>query len=114
MEPSTTVTRPKSFGDMLLSIPRGVLFLVLFVAASIPLFITVTVPNNPRDETIDLYSSLMKLQKGDVVLVQSDWTNSTRGESRGEFDAILKLLMRKEVKFALMSAADPQAPQVAR
>jgi hypothetical protein len=48
------------------------------------------------------------------VIVQSDWTNSSRGESAGAMEALMRILIRKKVKFALMSVADPNAPRVAR
>lgn len=104
----------KSFGELLLSIPRTALFGLLFLATTIPLFMTVSVPNKPTDAAADLYAKLNQLPEGSTVVIQSDWTNSTRGESRGQFDALLRILMRRNVKFALMSVADPQAPQVAR
>lgn len=90
------------------------LFLLLLIVTSVPLFLTVTVPNKPVPASMDMYTSLMKVPDGSTVIIQSDWTNSTRGESGGEMEAVLRILMRKNCKFALYSAADPQAPQVAR
>jgi hypothetical protein len=63
---------------------------------------------------MDFYAAVMSLKEGDRVLIASDWTNSTRGESSGEFEALMKILMRRGVKFAVYSTGDPQAPQVAR
>jgi hypothetical protein len=93
---------------------RSVLFLLLFICTSIPLLKPLSVPNKPIKANIDLFATLMNVPNGSTVIIQSDWTNSTRGESGGEMDAILRILMRKECKLALYSAADPQAPQVAR
>jgi hypothetical protein len=56
----------------------------------------------------------MSLQKGDTVLLGSDWTGSTQGESKAQLISILRILMRKEVKFALWSSADPQSPRAAQ
>ncbi|AIE88036.1 hypothetical protein [Fimbriimonas ginsengisoli] len=94
--------------------PKKVLFGVLFVAATVPLFFDIAVPNEPVDASIDFYSNLMKLPEGSKVLVGSDWTTSTRGESGGEMDALLRILMRKKIKFCVYSTGDAQAPQVAR
>jgi hypothetical protein len=104
----------KSLGEKLLSIKRQTLFVILFAVTTIPHFFPTTIPNRPRDEAIDLYRHLMALGPESRVIVQSDWTESTRGESRGQMDALLRILMRREVKFALMSMGDPQAIQVAR
>ncbi|MFX8660959.1 hypothetical protein ABTM16_20190, partial [Acinetobacter baumannii] len=64
--------------------------------------------------SVDLYANLMKLHEGDKILLGSDWTNSTRGESMGEMEALVRILMRKKVKFVIYSIGDAQAPQVSR
>lgn len=102
------------WGHRLQSLSKNTLYLILFLFASIPLFLQISVPNEPVDSSIDFYTQLMKLPKGSKVLVGSDWTNSTRGESGGEMEALLRILIRREIKFAVYSTGDPQAPQVAR
>lgn len=111
---TTPAPANKSFGDILLSIPKQALYLILIVLTSVPLFFDMTIPLSPKDETKDLYRELMSIPEGSTVIIQSDWTNSTRGESRGQFEALVRILMRKKVKFAVVSVADPQAPQAAR
>lgn len=111
---ATNEPTPKTFGEKLLSIPRGVLFLILIVCTMIPLFIDMKLPNTEAESTIDLYKEFLALPEGSTVIIQSDWTNSTRGESRGQFDALLRILMKRNIKFGIMSVADPQGPQVAR
>ena len=105
---------PKSFAEKLQSVPKPVLYLVLFLLAALPLFFPVKLPNKPIDASIDFYAHLMQLPEGSKVLISSDWTNSTRGESMGEMEALLRILMRKGIKFVVYTTADPQAPQVAR
>lgn len=104
----------RSVADRLQSIPKPVLYLILVLATTVPLFMNIPVPNEPLPESTALYQNLMDLKEGDRVLLESDWTNSTRGESSGQFDAVLRILMRKKVKVAIYSTADAQAPQVAR
>jgi hypothetical protein len=103
----------KPLGEKLQSIPRWVLYVVLIAVTSIPLFITISVPNKPTESTIDLFARLSEIEPGSTVLIASDWTNSTRGESGGHFESLIRILMRRDVKFAIYSTADPQAPQVA-
>lgn len=104
----------EKFGQTLQSLPRQVLYLILFICASVPLFFKIPVPNQPEPSSIDYYAHLMQLPQAAKVLICSDWTNGTRGESMGEFDATVKILMRRGIKFAVYSIGDPQAPQVAR
>lgn len=104
----------RSWGARLQSIPKQAIYLVLILCATIPLFLDIKLPNVPVDGSIDFYGNLMNLKAGDVVLLQSDWTNSTRGESGGEMQALMRILMRKRVKFVVFSIGDPQSPQVAR
>lgn len=100
-----------NLGEKLQSLPKQWLYglLVLFIA--IPLFFPFKVPNAPDDQTIDYFKALMTLPENSTILLGSDWTNSTRGESAGSAEATLRILMRKRIKFALYSTGDPQAPQ---
>lgn len=109
-----TDTTKRSFAQVLNAVPRWILFVVLMVCCSIALFIKVLIPNKPFPASIDFYQMMMSAPEGSTVLIQSDWTNSTRGESGAAFESIIRLLVRRNIKFALYSAADPQAPQVAR
>jgi len=112
MAVSTKPRRP--IGEVLQSVPKGAIYLVLLLCTSLPLFFTAALPNKPRDASIDFFAFVQQIPDGSRVLVGSDWTKSTRGESMGEMEAVLKLLMRKKIKFAVYSTGDAQAPQVAR
>ncbi|MEI8280859.1 MAG: hypothetical protein WCG75_00500 [Armatimonadota bacterium] len=96
------------------TIPKYTVYLLLVLAASIPLFIPIKMPNKPVDSSAATFKALMTLEKGDTVLLGTDWTGSTRGESKAELIAILRILMRKEVKFAMWSSADAQSPRCAQ
>ncbi len=109
----TETAGKKSFGEILLSLPKWVLYLMLFICTSVPLFIGKPVPNQPTDSSIDLFVNMAELPNWSTILIGSDWTNSTKGESGGEFEAAMRILMRKNIKFAIYSTGDPQAPQVA-
>ena len=80
-----TVGAAQGLGDKLQSFPRWGLYLVLILATAIPLLKPVEVPNKPSDEAVDFYASLMALPDNSRVLIASDWTGSTRGESGGSF-----------------------------
>jgi hypothetical protein len=105
----------RSLGEKLQSLPKIWLYIILFLVTSIPLWFTIPVPNTPSPASIDFYNFVKNnVKQGDTVIVASDWTNSTRGESGGEFKALVRVLMRMGAKLAIYSTADPQAPQVAR
>lgn len=104
-----------SFWDKIQNINSKVLYLVLVLTTSIPLFISGTViPTNVSDSTAALFVTMNNLKEGDVVAIESDWTLSSRGESAGQLEAVLRILHAKKCKFVLFSMADAQAPQVAR
>lgn len=105
----------KSFAEKLQSMPRQMLFLLLFVFASVPLFIEGwVVPDVPTDDVMDFYAGLMKIPEGSTIIFCSDWTNSSRGENGPTFDAVFRILMRRHIKAAIYSMSDASAPQVAR
>lgn len=106
--------KPKSLGEKLMALPRLALYGLLIACTSIPLFITVVLPAPPSKSTVDLFAALMSLPDGSTVILQSDWTNSTRGESAGAMEALLRILMRKNIKFALMAVGGAECPQVAK
>ena len=104
----------RTLAQRLQSIPTRTIYLVLMLCAAIPLFFKVPLPNVPIDPSIDFFGNLMSLKEGDRVLISADWTNSTRGESGGQTEALMRILMRKHIKFAVFAVGDPQAPQVER
>lgn len=97
-----------------LNIPREMLFFVLFLVCTLSLFIKAELPNRVSENSADLYKELMTLDPAKPVFIQSDWTNSTRGESRAQFEALARILVRRRIKIGLLSVGDPQAPEVAR
>lgn len=99
----------------LLNINRYVMYSLLVLAVSIPLFIpNLIIPTLTNTSTEDLYIALNELPEGSTIFLESDWTVSTRGESAGQLEALLKIIHRKNLRFVLFSGADPQAPQVAQ
>lgn len=105
---------PGNLGQRLQGLPKPIIYLVLILICTIPQFFTIPIPNQPDESSVKFYANLMALPEGSKVLVASDWTGSTRGESKGQFIALLKVLMEKKIKFALYSTASPEAPQAAR
>ncbi|MCW5947133.1 MAG: hypothetical protein KIT74_08895 [Fimbriimonadales bacterium] len=97
----------------LLNLDRRILYLILMLLVGWQIVAPIDADNVVSAKTQDLFASIDAMKEGDVVVVQSDWTNSTRGESRSQFQALMRHLMRKRVKIILTSI-DPQAIEVAR
>ncbi len=104
----------RSLGEKLQSLPKPVLYTILILVTSIPQFFPVPVPNLPSKSSVDVFTILTTIPEDKPVLIGSDWTTSTRGESGGLFKAMIRILMRRNIKFAIYTTADPQAPQVAK
>lgn len=102
--------------EKLLNINRYAMYLLLCVVVSVPFFLPASctvIPTLTTANTQDLYIAMMDIPEGSTVLLESDWTVSTRGESAGQLEAFLKIARYRNLKFVLFSGADPQAPQVA-
>ncbi len=102
-----------SFWERISSLDRRVLYALLIILVGIYVVKPMNVDNTVTGPSKSLFDYLNSLKEGDVVLVESDWTNSTRGESRGQFKALMRLMMRKKIKF-IITSIDQQAPNVAK
>jgi hypothetical protein len=101
----------KNIWQTLYAIDRRVLYAILMLLVGWQMLRPITVPNVTLQMSSDFFDKIEGLEKGDVVLIESDWTTSTAGESRGQFKALIRHLMRKEVKF-VTTAIDPLAPGI--
>lgn len=104
----------KTVWEKLQTLDRRVLYGVLIILTASSLFIKAEIPVKPERSSKDFYVSFMSVPQDKIIVIESDWTNSTRGESAGHMETLLRLIMSKGHKFALYSIADAQAPQVAR
>lgn len=104
----------KSIWEKLQTLDRRILYGILILLTSVSLFVKAEIPVNPDRSSKDFYVALMDVPSDKLIVIESDWTNSTRGETAGHMETLLRIIMTKGHKFALYSIADPQAPQVAR
>jgi hypothetical protein len=111
--PTPVAKAEMSLGEKLQALPKPWLYLILIIITSLPQFFPVPLPNKPTKASEDLFRLLTTVPADKPVLIGSDWTNSTRGESGGEFKALVRILMRRKIKFAVYGF-DPQAPQVVK
>lgn len=111
----------KSLGELLQSADRHVLYVVLLAVVCGALILadltTIPIPAKPDEWTQRSFEILRNdppAGRQNVVILDSGFTNSTRGENGGEMEATLRILMRSGVKFAVVSTADPQCPEIAK
>lgn len=97
----------------LLTLDRRILYLLMMILVGWQILAPIEAKNVVSTKTQDLFDMIEAMNPGDVVLIQSDWTFSTRGESRSQFQALVRHLMRKQIKIILTSI-DPQALEVAQ
>ncbi|MBS1709536.1 MAG: hypothetical protein JSS65_12555 [Armatimonadetes bacterium] len=103
-----------AFWDKLQKVDRRVLYVVLVVLTSIGLFLKAEIPVAVDDSSADFYAKLMKIDPNKPVVVQTDWTISTRGENMAHLECLLRILMTRKIKFVYYSAtSDAPAFQVA-
>jgi len=102
--------------DKLSKIKKETLYIMLIVFAAAPLFYDIKktpLPVKTSDATQQMYIALNEIKMGSTVIIESDWTISSRGESAGQLEAVLRILKTRDAKFVLYSGGDPQAPLVA-
>src|SRR5688572_8864718 len=101
------------FWQTLYAIDRRVLYAILIVLVFWQVLKPITVPNVTLSMSQALFDKVESLNEGDFVLIESDWTTSTQGESKGQFKGLIRHLMRKKVRF-VTTAIDPFAPGIGR
>ena len=90
------------------------LFFFLVVTAFVLLTeaITLKMPVIPSATVMSLYNKIEDAPPGKIVIVESDWGVNITAESEGQLRAVFEHLMRRKVKFAVLSWVDnPQGQQ---
>ena len=77
-----------------------VLFVVISEKVNIPMPIGTTIPVRK------LYDKIEAAPPDKLVIIDSDWRLDIRAESEGQMRAVLEHMMRRKVKFALLSWID--------
>ncbi len=96
-------TRQPAVWDRMLAIDRRILYLLLFVNIVVFLLLPVQLKAVISPPARKFYNAIEKLQTGDLVMVSSNWSASTIAENKPQLEAVLHHLMRKKVRFTIMS-----------
>ena len=92
--------------DRLQTIDRRVIYAVLLVVILIPLFIPIDVPTYPSQQSQDFYDTIERVAKespNKMVILDGQWSPSTRGENQWQTQAVVTHLMARHLHFAILS-----------
>lgn len=96
---------------LLQEIDRRFLYALLLLAVTFPFFIPGRLPVVVSHPTEALYDQIEGLPANSFVLFGVDWSAGTRGENGAQTEALMRHLMKRKLRFALL-AFDPQAKEL--
>jgi hypothetical protein len=104
-----------SIWQRLQNIDRRVIYGLLIAIILIPLFLKdlpmPIIPDPTAQQFHDVVEKIAAESPDKLVIIDGEWSPSTRGENRWQSEAIINHLMQKHLRFALLSF-DPQNPQM--
>lgn len=95
----------------MLAIDRRILYGLLFVTIVASLIAPIRMSASISPPVRRFYEEIERLQPGDVVMISSNWSASTIAENQPQLEALIRHLMRKRVRFTLISF-DAQARDI--
>lgn len=98
----------KNFWDRLQTIDRRIIYAVLLGVILIPLFYPTPLPNYPAKQSQDFYDTVEKIaadksSANKIVILDGQWSASTRGENQWQSEAVVTHLMVRHLHFALIA-----------
>lgn len=99
--------------DKLQRIDRRILYLILLFVVAYPTLFPVNIPSPVTPMSRALWDTINQTPPDKVILLSSTWDRGTRGESQGQFDAILAHIMKKRIRF-LLNSFTPAGPANAK
>jgi hypothetical protein len=93
-------------------VDRRFLYALLILVVGLPFFLNFQIPVTPSPSTEKMYTLIESLPEGSFVLFGVDWGAGTRGESRAQTYALMRHVMRKKLRFAIMAIGEPQSPKL--
>jgi hypothetical protein len=92
----------QKFFAMLLAIDRRIIFLVIFLALSVPIFLQITLPIPVTSEVRILYDALQSLPRGSRVLVSCDYDPGSEPELQPMAEAAFRYFIQRHLKFIVI------------
>jgi hypothetical protein len=91
--------------------PR-VLYVTLALCVALPEFVPLRLPPKVSPETLGVYRAIDEAPTDKIVIVESDWDAFSISENLGQSEAMVEHMMRRGLKFAIISA-NPYGPDFA-
>jgi hypothetical protein len=92
----------QKFLNRLLTIDRRVIFVVIFLALSVPIFLQITLPIPVTAEVRILYDALAELPRGARILVACDYDPGSEPELQPMAEAAFKYFIENDLKFIVI------------
>src|SRR5437879_3251405 len=89
------------------TVDRRFLYALLLLSVTVPLFLNISLPFPTSSQTDKVYDAIEALPPNSFVLFAVDWSASTSGENRPQTEALMRHVMRKHLRFAIL-AFEPQ------
>lgn len=103
----------RSLERMIGGIDRRWVYLGLFVFTLAPLIMRANLPMYETPPPRALKDTIDALPTNKLVFIASNWDAGTQAENRPQLVAVVRQLIRKGLKFAVISIGSPNAPQLA-
>lgn len=101
-----------NWGQRLQSLKRSSLYITLCAVVSLAVIVShamsIRVPTVIDPCTAEAYTLLRNVPEGSTVIIDTGYTNASRGESGCQMEAVLRMLMREKVKFVVYTWVEPQ------
>jgi hypothetical protein len=96
------------FWQQIQTIDRRWIYAILIAVILIPLFDRkFNLPIIPSKQSQDFYDTIAQVPSGGMVLIDGQWSPGTRGENQWQTQAVLLHVMKRHLRFAILSF-DPQ------
>ena len=94
----------RRFLGKITNLNRRVIYIIIFLAISIPLFFPMGLPVPISTEVKSVYDYIKNLGPSDAVLISADYDASTLAELQPMMEAVMKHCFKGNVKLLIMSA----------
>lgn len=105
---------PTRWEQIIGRIDRRVMYLTLFLFTLIPMVARWSLPLYTTRPAVMLQETIEALPPDKLVFISSNWEAGSQAETRPQMVAIVRHLIRRNLKFAVISVGNAVAPQFAQ
>lgn len=84
-------------------IDRRIVYTLCILGVIVPFLVTIELPIFISPETKGIYDTIEEVPPDKIVLLVSSWDAGSKGENWPQTEAVIEHMMRKDIKFAIMS-----------